>query len=163
MEDSGSWIWDNYDNITLSNTTDFNTTDFNTTDFNTDFNNVCEDVTNHWLYFIFSGYLLPMISPRVRDWFKETINSIKNNDVGGHIVTLTEYGFDKIQDIENDKEMKEFVKRIFKSRRPELLIQDQMYDKLAEEFSGKDGGKSWKYLIKIIDKGRNIGTEFARP
>ena len=157
--DSGSWIWDNYDNTTLSNGTDFNTTDFNTTDFN----NVCEDVTNHWLYFIFSGYLLPMISPRVRDWFKETINSIKNNDVGGHIVTLTEYGFDKIQDIEDDKEMKEFVKRIFKSRRPGLLIQEKMFDKLAEEFSGKDGGKSWKYLIKIIDNGRNIGTEFARP
>ena len=161
MEDSGSWIWDDYVNTTL-NTTDFNTT-LNTTGFNTDFNNVCEDVTNHWLYFIFSGYLLPMISPRVRDWFKETINSIKNNDVGGHIVTLTEYGFDKIQDIEDDKEMKEFVKRIFKSRRPGLLIQEKMFDKLAEEFSGKDGGKSWKYLIKIIDNGRNIGTEFARP
>ena len=40
----------------------------------------------------------------------ETINSIKNNKVGGKVVTLTEYGFDKIQDIENDSEMKEFIK-----------------------------------------------------
>ena len=65
MGDSGSWIWDDYDNITLNNETDFN--------------NVCEDITNHWLYFIFSGYLLPIISPRVRDWLSETYNSIKNN------------------------------------------------------------------------------------
>ena len=43
--DSGSWIWDDYDNTTLSNSTDLNATGFN---------NICEDITNHWLYFIFS-------------------------------------------------------------------------------------------------------------
>ena len=79
MEDSGSWIWDDYVNTTL-NVTDINTNDLN---FN---NNICEEITNHWLYFIFSGYLLPLVSPRVRDWFKETVNSIKNNKVGGKIV-----------------------------------------------------------------------------
>ena len=78
MEDSGSWIWDDYNNNTILNTTNI--------DFN---NNVCENVTNHWLYFIFTGYLLPLLSPRVRDWFKETINSIKNSEVGGKVVTLT--------------------------------------------------------------------------
>ena len=129
MEDSGSWIWDDYVNTTL-NVTDINTNDLN---FN---NNICEEITNHWLYFIFSGYLLPLVSPRVRDWFKETVNSIKNNKVGGKIVTLTEYGFDKIQDIENDNEMKEFIKRMVKSKRPGLIIQEKMFDKLAEEFSG---------------------------
>ena len=156
MEDSGSWIWDDYVNTTL-NVTDINTNDLN---FN---NNICEEITNHWLYFIFSGYLLPLVSPRVRDWFKETVNSIKNNKVGGQIVTLTEYGFDKIQDIENDNEMKEFIKRMVKSRRPGLIIQEKMYDKLAEEFSGKDGGKSWRYLMKVINNSQNIGTQFARP
>tara|TARA_A100001015_G_scaffold264562_1_gene312303 strand:- start:38 stop:409 length:372 start_codon:yes stop_codon:yes gene_type:complete len=123
MEESESWIWDDYNNTTLNN------------------NNLCEEVTNHWLYFVFTGYLLPIISPRVRDWFKETINSIKNSQVGGEIVTLTEYGFDKIQDIENDSEMKEFIKRMVKSKRPGLLIQEKIYDKLADEFSGKGGGR----------------------
>jgi hypothetical protein len=152
MEDSGSWIWDDYNNDTILNTTNI--------DLN---NNICENVTNHWLYFIFTGYLLPLVSPRVRDWLSETINSIKNSEVGGKVVTLTEYGFDKIQDIENDSEMKEFIKRIFKSKRPRLLIQEKMYDKLAEEFSGKGGGKSWRYLNKIINNSHSIGTEFARP
>ena len=150
MEDSGSWLWDDYNNGTILNSTDFN-------------NNICENVTNHWLYFIFTGYLLPIISPRVRDWFKETINSIKNSDVGGKVVTLTEYGFDKIQDIEKDSEMKEFIKRMVKSKIPGLVIQEKIYDKLAEEFSGKDGGKSWRYLNKIINNSHNIGNEFARP
>jgi len=58
--------------------------------------------------------------------------------------------------------MKEFIKRMVKSRRPGLLIQEQFYDKLADEFSGKDGGKSWRYLMKVINS-HNIGTQFARP
>jgi len=144
-----SWSWEEFNNTTNIDTLDNS--------------NLCEEVTNHWLYFIFSGYLLPLISPRVRDWLKETLNSIKNNSVTGKLVTLTEYGFDKIQDIENDEEMKEFIKRICKSRRPGLLIQEKMFDKLAEEFSGKGGGKSWRYLNKVIDNSHNIGKEFARP
>ena len=143
MEDSWSWV-------------EFN----NTTEINYDF---CENITNHWLYFVFTGYLLPLVSPRVRDWMSETINSLKSNKITGELVTLTEYGFDKIQDIENDKEMKDFIKRICKSRRPGLVIQDKMYDKLTEEFSGKGGGKSWRYLIKFIDNSHNLGTVFIRP
>ena len=142
--DSGSWIWDDYDNTTLSNTTDYNTTDFN---------NVCRDITNHWLYFIFSGYLLPMVSPRVRDWMRETYNSLKNSEIGGHIVTLTEYGFDKIQDIEDDKEMKEFVKRICKEKNPHLLYSDNSIEKMVKLFSGKSGNQSWRSLMKMINKG----------
>ena len=141
--DSNSWTWDEY---------------------NSTFNdlNMCENITNHWLYLVFSGYLLPLISPRVREWLKETLNSLKSNDITGELVTLTEYGFNKIQDIENDEEMKEFIKRMVKSRRPGLLIQEQFYDKLTDEFSGKDGGKSWRYLMKVINS-HNIGTQFARP
>ena len=146
-----SWSWEEFNNTT-------DTTD--TTEINSD---LCENVTNHWLYFVFTGYLLPIVSPRVRDWFKETINSLRNNKLTGEIVTLTEYGFNKIQDIEDNKEMKNFIKRLCKSRRPGLLIQDKMYDKIAEEFSGKGGGKSWRYLIKLIDNSHNIGTQFARP
>ena len=145
-----SWSWEEFNNTT-------DTTDLNTT------SDLCENVTNHWLYFVFTGYLLPLVSPRVRDWIKETVNSLKNNKVTGQLVTLTEFGFNKIQDIQSDEEMKEFIKRISKSRRPGLLIQEKIYDKLAEEFSGKGGGKSWRYLIKVIDNSNNIGTQFARP
>ena len=145
-----SWSWEEFNNTT-------DTTDLNTT------SDLCENVTNHWLYFVFTGYLLPLVSPRVRDWIKETVNSLKNNKVTGQLVTLTEFGFNKIQDIQSDEEMKEFIKRICKSRRPGLLIQEKMYDKLAEEFSGKGGGKSWRYLINIIDNSHNIGIQFARP
>ena len=143
-----SWSWEEF-----TNTTDI-------TDTTSD---LCENVTNHWLYFIFTGYLLPLVSPRVRDWIKETVNSLKSNKVTGQLVTLTEFGFNKIQDIESDEEMKSFIKRISNSRRPGLLIQEKVYDKLAEEFSGKGGGKSWRYLIKVIDNSHNIGTQFARP
>ena len=44
---------------------------------NFDDNELCESVTNHWLYFIFSGYVLPLISPKVRDWLKEYWSSCK--------------------------------------------------------------------------------------
>ena len=96
--ESWSAIWEEFNNTTNIDTLDNS--------------NLCEEVTNHWLYFIFSGYLLPLISPRVRDWLKETLNSIKNNSITGNLVTLTEYGFNKIQDIENDEEMKEFIKEL---------------------------------------------------
>ena len=55
MVDSGSWIWEDFNNNTILN----NTLIINDTIVS---NNVCEEVTNHWLYFIFSGYLLPLIS-----------------------------------------------------------------------------------------------------
>lgn len=139
-----SWSWEEY----------------NSTEINSE---SCENITNHWLYFVFTGYLLPILSPRVRDWFKDTINSLKSNKITGELVTLTEYGFNKIQDIEDDKEMKDFIKRICKSRRPGLIIQDKIFDKLTEEFSGKGGGKSWRYLIKFIDNSHNLGTAFIRP
>ena len=118
---------------------------------------LCEEVTNHWLYFIFAGYLLPLISPRVRDWFKETLNSLKNNDITGDIVTLTEYGFDKIQEIENNNEMKNYIKRLCKSKNPSLYYSDETVEKIAWLFSGesKDGQEgiqqSWKKLNKLIN------------
>tara|TARA_B100000700_G_C14832883_1_gene755404 strand:- start:480 stop:893 length:414 start_codon:yes stop_codon:yes gene_type:complete len=72
----------------------------------------CEQITNHWLYFIFSGYLLPLISPKLRRYFHEVINSCKNNEISGKVVTLTEFGFEKIQDIQNNHEMSNFIRRV---------------------------------------------------
>ena len=139
-----SWSWEEFTNSTdlLSSS------------------NVCEEVTNHWLYFIFSGYLLPLISPNVRDWLKERLNSLKNSSIGGKIVTLTEYGFNKIQDIENNDEMKEYIKRLFKSKNPNLIYSEESIEKLSKLFSGdkKINGyaQSWKKLNKILDSGEFI-------
>jgi hypothetical protein len=94
----------------------------------------CEEITNHWLYFIFSGYLLPLISPKVRRYCKEMINSLRNNEITGKIVTLTEFGFDKIQDIQNNNEMKNFIRRICIEKKYEY--NEEMIDHVAWLFSG---------------------------
>ena len=157
--DSGSWIWDDFNNDTLLNNTLMN----NDTLLN---NNVCEEVTNHWLYFIFSGYLLPFISPRVRAWIKETINTLKNNEVTGKLVTLSEYGFDKVQEIEDNNEMKEYIKRLCKEKKPELFYSEESLEKMALLFSGdetKQGiAQSWKKLNKFINTG-DFGVQVTRP
>ena len=131
-----------------------------------DSQNLCEDLTNHWLYFIFSGYLLPLISPRVRNWFKETLNSLKNSNVGGKFVTLTEFGFQKIQDIENNDEMKEYIKRICKEKNPHLFYSEESLEKLAKLFSGdeKNNGiaQTWKKLLKTIESG-TYGAKPTKP
>lgn len=146
--DSGSWIWDDYSNSSITQ------------------DNLCENVTNHWLYFVFSGYVLPLVSPRVRDWLKETINSMQNNIVGGKIVTLTEFGFNKIQDIENNDEMKEYIKRLIKQKNSSLFYSEESLEKLSTLFSGdekKNGiAQSWKKLNKIIELGTH-GVKITRP
>lgn len=128
--------------------------------------NICENITNHWLYFVFSGYVLPLISPRIRDWLKETLNSLKNNKIGGEIVTLTEFGFQKIQDIENNDEMKEYIRRIVKQKNPSLFYSEESLEKLAILFSGdekKNGlAQSWKKLNKIIELGDH-SVKVVRP
>ena len=144
----GSWIWDEYTNSTIIQDT------------------FCDDLTNHWLYFVFSGYVLPLISPRVRDWLKETLNSLKNNKIGGHIVTLTEFGFNKIQDIENNDEMKEYIKRLVKEKNPNLFYSEESLEKLSLLFSGDETKKglaqSWKKLNKMIELGTH-SIKVVRP
>ncbi len=146
--DSGSWIWDEYSNSSITQ------------------DNLCENVTNHWLYLVFSGYVLPLVSPRVRDWLKETINSLKNSNVGGKVVTLTEFGFNKIQDIEDNDEMKEYIKRLIKEKNSSLFYSEESLEKLATLFSGdetKNGiAQSWKKLNKIIELGTH-GLKITRP
>ena len=143
-----SWTWDEYNNSTLND------------------QNICENITNHWLYLVFSGYLLPLISPRVREWLKETLNSLKSNDITGELVTLTEFGFNKIQDIENNDEMKEYIKRLLEKKDPSLYYSEETLQHLTTLFSGdeKKGGiaQSYKKLLKLIDKG-NLGKKVVRP
>ena len=130
---------------------------------------LCNEVTNHWLYFIFAGYVLPLISPRVRDWFKETLNSLKNNEVAGKIVTLTEYGFDKIQDIENNKEMKNYIRRLCKSKNPDIYYSEESIEKMAWLFSGESNNgqegiqQSWRKLNKLVNITSGYGLKVVRP
>ena len=144
---------------------------------NFDDNELCESVTNHWLYFIFSGYVLPLISPRVRDWLKESWSSCKNTSINGKFVTLTEFGFDKIQEIENNIEMKDYIRRLCIKKNPKLFYSDETLEKISWLFSGeskgdkdsKDGAdgnitdgfqQTWKKLNKVIDE---IGIKYDRP
>ena len=130
---------------------------------------LCNEVTNHWLYFIFAGYVLPLISPRVRGWVQETLSSLKNNEVAGNIVTLTEYGFDKIQDIENNKEMKNYIRRLCKSRNPDIYYSDESIEKMAWLFSGESNNgqegiqQSWRKLNKLVNITSGYGLKINRP
>ena len=142
-----SWIWDDMDNITLEHY------------------NMCESVTNHWLYFIFSGYLLPLISPRVRDFIKDKLSSLRNGEKTGQLVSLTEFGFEKIQDIEDNKEMKDYIRRLCKNKNPGSLYTEETIEKMSWLFSGdkKDGTgiqQTWKKLNKLID---GMGVKVIRP
>ena len=139
-----SWIWEDTINTTLDNN-----------------NNICESVTNHWLYFIFSGYLLPLISPKVREYLMHIYSTLKNSKVTGDIVSLTEFGFEKIQDIEDNKEMKNYIKRLCDKKNPNWsnILKDETIEKFAWEFSGQKKGdnpgiqQTWKKLNKMLDNG----------
>jgi len=131
--------------------------------------NLCESVTNHWLYFIFTGYLLPMISPRVRNFTKEFVNGLKNNEIAGKVVTLTEFGFEKIQSIENNHEMKNFVRRVCIEKKIEY--DEETIDKVAWLFSGDNDEthesitQTWAKLNKVLVNLnlREKGKESLRP
>ena len=133
--DSGSW-----DNSASSNGFDIS----------------CEGITNHWLYFIFTGYLVPLISPKMRRYLSETINSCKNNEIAGKIVTLTEFGFDKIQSIENNHEMKNFIRRICIEKN--YQYDEEIIDHAAWLFSGDNDERhqslkqTWTALHDTLDK-----------
>ena len=121
----------------------------------------CEDLTNHWLYFVFSGYLLPLVSPRLRNYFKELYNSCKHGEVSGKFVTLTEFGFEKIQNVENNNEMKNFIRRICIEKKIEY--DEELIDKAAWLFSGDNDEnhqsikQTWKRLNETIENIQKLG------
>ena len=120
----------------------------------------CEDITNHWLYFIFSGYLLPLISPKLRRYCKEKINSCKNSEIGGKVVTLTEFGFDKIQDIQNNHEMKNFIRRLCIEKN--YKYDEEMINHVAWLFSGDSDEtheslmQTWKTLNRMLEEPKKM-------
>ena len=120
------------------------------------YEDLCENITNHWLYLIFTGYFLPMLSPRVRNFTKEFLNSLKNNEITGKVVTLTEFGFQKIQDIEDNHEMKNFIRRICIEKKIEY--DEDSIDKIAWLFSGDSDEthhsitQTWTKLNKVLEE-----------
>ena len=120
----------------------------------------CEEITNHWLYFIFSGYLFPLISPKFRRYLSELINNCKNNEISGKVVTLTEFGFEKIQDIQNNKEMKNFIRRICIDKKYEY--DEDTIEHISWLFSGDNDDthqklkQTWKTLQETLQNLKNI-------
>ena len=73
----------------------------------------CEDITNNGLYMIFIGYVYPLLSPTIRNYMKDLFIHVKNvGKVTGEIVSLTEFGFTKVQKIENIEDMAKFIERV---------------------------------------------------
>ena len=120
------------------------------------YEDLCENITNHWLYLIFTGYLLPILSPRVRNFTREFVNGLKNNEITGKVVTLTEFGFQKIQEIENNHEMKNFVRRMCIEKKIEY--DEDSIDKIAWLFSGDSDEthnsitQTWTKLNKVMEE-----------
>ena len=117
----------------------------------------CPDLTNNGLYLIFVGYLLPLLSPTMRIYLKDLLINFKNcGKVTGQLVSLTEFGFTKVQNINSNEEMIKFIERVCLNKDLNLLPQ-QIMD-CAKSFSGdKVNGKdsfegSWNKLLKEVDR-----------
>ena len=91
---------------------------------------------------------------------------MKNSEVGGKFVTLTEFGFQKVQDIENNDEMKVYIKRLLQKKDPSLYYSEETLQNLTTLFSGdekKDGiAQSYKKLLKLINN-EKLGIKVLRP
>jgi hypothetical protein len=120
----------------------------------------CEEITNHWLYFIFSGYLIPLVSPRLRNYFREVYNTCKHGEVTGKFVTLTEFGFEKIQDIQDNNEMNNYIRRICIEKKIEY--DEELINHTSWLFSGDNDEKhqsikqTWKRLNETLDNFKEI-------
>lgn len=136
-------------NMSLSNTGSWNT-DLETYMFD------CEELTNNGLYLIFVGYLLPLLSPKVRNYGKELLTMFRNaGKVAGDIVSLTEFGFEKVQDLSSNDEMIKFVNKYCNNKKIELL--PSQITELSWNFSGETKNnntegtqETWKkFLLKL--------------
>ena len=132
-----------------------NITDLSSNSWSSDIQLDCNDLTNNGLYIIFAGYILPLLSPRVRNYGREVYSMIKNaGKVASELVSVTEYGFEKVQDLSDNKEMIGFIRRVCQKNNYNVL--DKKITELAWQFSGdkSNGGsglqKTWKKLINEL-------------
>lgn len=123
----------------------------NVTEVNNVFN--CEDVTNNGLYMIFIGYIYPLVSPTMRNYIKDIFIHVKNaGKVTGEIVSLTEFGFTKLQKIENIEDMAKFIERVSKNKNLSIMKDDLI--ECAKSYVGGEGHieGSWNSMLKEIEK-----------
>tara|TARA_Y100000389_G_C17350984_1_gene458445 strand:- start:128 stop:562 length:435 start_codon:yes stop_codon:yes gene_type:complete len=117
----------------------------------------CDEITNNGLYLIFVGYLLPLISPKVRDYGKELLSMFRNaGNVAGDIVSLTEFGFEKIQDLSDNKEMIKFIQKYCDNKKINILpsqISELSWDFSGDTGNGEKDGKqeTWKRLLSKLN------------
>ena len=117
----------------------------------------CEDLTNNGLYIIFVGYLLPLLSPTMRNYGREVLSHMKNlGKVTGDIVSVTEFGFEKIQDLSNNSEMSHFIQKVCDKKKIDITLNE--INELSWRFSGDtNNGKkeslqqSWKSLLNNLN------------
>ena len=124
----------------------------------------CNDLTNNGLYLIFVGYVLPLLSPKVRSYGREILSTIKNlGNVAGSIVSLTEFGFEKVQELSNNGEMINFIQRVCMVN--DLNVLPNEIIELSWKFSGDtNNGKkeniqqTWKKLLSELDHLSTLNT-----
>ena len=122
----------------------------------------CNDLTNNGIYILFVGYVLPLLSPKVRNYGRELWSSIKNaGKITSECVSVTEYGFEKIQDLSNNGEMRDFISRVCDKKGINIFPKE--ITEIAWSFSGdtNNGNKenlqqTWKKLIDDLDRINSI-------
>ena len=123
----------------------------------------CEDLTNNNLYILFVGYVVPLLSPRVRNYGRELLSHLKNvGKVAGDIVSVTEYGFEKIQDLSNNGEMVQFIQKVCDKKKIDVTMAE--IKELSWRFSGDTANgkresiqQTWKSLLN------NLNAMKSRP
>ena len=123
----------------------------------------CTDLTNNGLYIIFIGYVVPLLSPRVRNYGRELLSHFKNaGKVAGDIVSVTEYGFEKIQDLSNNGEMVQFIQKVCDKKKIDVTMAE--IKELSWRFSGDTANgkresiqQTWKSLLN------NLNAMKSRP
>lgn len=113
----------------------------------------CEDLTSNGLYMIFIGYIYPMFSPTIRSYMKDMFIHVKNvGKVTGEIVSLTEFGFTKVQKIKSLEDMASFIERVCKNKHLSVMKDECL--ECAKSFAG-DGEfneGSWNKMLVEIEK-----------
>lgn len=139
-----------------------NTTNLTVVNYSENMNFDCNEVTNNGLYLLFVGYLLPLLSPKIRNYGHQLLLNFRNcGKVTSDVVSLTEFGFEKIQDLKNNDEMIKFIQRYCDKKKIELLP-TQISD-ISWNFSGdnKNGSieekeETWSKLLKKINDFKSL-------
>lgn len=125
----------------------------------------CEDITNSGFYMIFIGYIFPLLSPTMRDYLKDLTIHVKNvGKVTGEIVSLTEFGFTKVQKIKNIEDMGKFIERVSKNKNLSIMKDDLV--ECTKSYAGGEGHNegSWNSLLDNLEKlhKKNIDNNLRR-